>query len=124
MFSTRTIFLIDGIGALLTASSLLFVPSLFPDLFGLPRNTTCLLGGIAVVLASYSLVTYAFFQPSYGKILLRGIALGNAAYCILTAWLLSPFLKELTVFGWLYFSAEVSIILFLVGWEWKTSDRC
>lgn len=116
----RRLFLIDGIGALLTASLLAFLLAPLERYFGMPVRMLYPLAAVAVVFALYSLLCYARF-PARWQLYLRGIALANLSYCVLTVVLVVYFWERLTVLGGLYFVGEIGIVIGLVVVELSTT---
>jgi hypothetical protein len=119
MNDPKKLFLIDGMGAMGTASLLLLLPVLFPGIFGLPDSYTNLLGGIAVCFAIYSLYNYVTFNPTRWKPSLTVISIANAIYCVISLGILLLHFQQITTIGWLYFMGEIAIIMVLVLWERK-----
>ena len=114
--SPRTLFLVDGVGALVTA---LLVGVVLPTLgehIGTPRPVLWALALTAAVFAAYSL-TCAATRPKRWPGYLRGIALANAGYCLVTAALLIRFTAALHVLDWLYFVGEIVVVWALVTLE-------
>jgi len=56
----KTLFLVDGIGALLTALLLFAVLRPFHELFGMPQITVTYLSIIAAIFCLYSMSCYLF----------------------------------------------------------------
>lgn len=108
----KTIFLIDGMGALVSAVLLGLVLTRLEMFFGLPKNVLYVLAGIALLLAVYSL-SNAFMQLANPSKRLKLIAVANLLYCLLTIVLLLVFYPKLTMFDVLYFIGELLIILSL-----------
>lgn len=105
----RTLFLADGLGALVTA---LLVGAVLPtlgDLIGMPRLLLRTLALAAAVLAAYSL-TCAAVRPQRWPAYLRGIALANAGYCLVTAALLVRVRATVHTLDWLYFVGEIVVV--------------
>jgi hypothetical protein len=123
----KQLFLIDGLGALLTAFLLGTVLTTFQSLFGMPINVLFLLAAIAVVYAVYSFFNHFRMQKNW-KVYMKIIAIANFAYCLLTIGLMIFFCQELTTLGFAYFIIEAFIILSLATLEfrnslsWKNSD--
>lgn len=118
--SSRILFLLDGLGALLSAFFLGIVLVRFEVYFGIPKNILYLLAGLACILMIYSLGTYLFAKDNWHTHY-KTIAFANLAYCFLTAGLIIYFHKEITPLGLLYFLAEMAILLFLVKMELKSA---
>lgn len=112
----RRLFLIDGLGALLTASLLAFVLVPLERYFGMPVRVLYPLAAVAGLFALYSLLCYARF-PANWQLYLRGIAVANLSYCVLTAVLVVYFWQQLTVLGVLYFVGEMGVVSGLVAVE-------
>lgn len=118
--SPRTLFLVDGVGALVTA---LLVGVVLPTLgehIGTPRPVLRALAMTAAVLAAYSL-TCAATRPKRWPGYLRGIALANAAYCVVTAAFLIRFSATLHALDWLYFVGEIVVVCALVTFELRVA---
>jgi hypothetical protein len=116
----QTIFLIDGMGALVSAILLGLVLTKFESFFGLPKNVLYVLSGIAVLLAVYSF-TNAAVKPRNPSVRLKLIAVANLFYCVLTVVLLIAFYQQLTVYDLLYFVGELLIILSLAYYELRAA---
>jgi len=116
----QTIFLIDGIGALLSAILLGLVLTRLEAFFGLPKNVLYVLSGIAMLFSIYSL-TNAIIKPAKSAPRLQFIAVANLLYCVLTVVLLIAFYQQLTVYDLLYFVGELLIILSLAYYELRAA---
>lgn len=116
----RVLFLVDGAGALLTA---LFVGVVLPALgahVGTPRPVLRALALTAAVFAAYSW-TCAATRPTRWPGYLRGIALANAGYCLVTTAVLIRFSAMLHVLDWLYFVGEIVVVGALVRLETRVA---
>lgn len=118
--SPHRLFLLDGLGALLTAVMLFFVLARFEDFFGMPIAVLKPLAAAAVVFAVYSLTCHRFLKQN-PKPFLLAIATANALYCITTVVLMQRHADRLTAFGFAYFIGEIIIIGFLVFLEYKAA---
>jgi len=116
---SKTVFLIDGLGATLTTILLIAVLKTFNQCFGMPRKTLTILSILALILAIYSFSCFAFSHNNPQK-LLRPIIVANLTYCILTLGLVIYFYNKLTILGLAYFVGEILIICGLVYIELKT----
>jgi hypothetical protein len=112
----RRIFLMDSIGAMLSAFLLGGVLTNFEDSFGMPRLQLYFLALIAVLFAVYSMVCHLLAGARW-KPLLKVIAIANLAYCGLTMGLVIFFFERLTPLGIAYFVGELVVIGVLVGME-------
>jgi hypothetical protein len=109
----KRLFLLDAGGALLTALLLFFVVARLQRVFGMPKNIVYILSAIALVYAVYSFASYLFIKKNWKPFLLV-IATANSLYCLATAILLVVYYQQLTSLGFIYFIAEIIIILGLV----------
>ena len=118
----RNCFLIDGVGALVTASSLGLLLAPFESLFGMPSRIVYVLAIIAAAFAMYSLVCY-LIQPSNWPVFLRVIAVANLSYSVLTILLLFVYRLEVTALGIAYFIGEIIVVSALAIYELITARR-
>lgn len=110
----KKLFLIDSLGATLTAFMLAFVLAKFNGAFGVAQGPLYLLAAFALCFAVYSFLCASL---SWQKlVLLRTIALANIVYCFTTAYLIFT-TPTLTLLGCLYFAAEIVVVLGLAIFE-------
>lgn len=91
-FLKKNIFVIDGLGALLSAMFLSFVMPAIPSYIGMPAGGLRALACLALLLALYSLSCYRFANPSQPR-WLRIATRCNLIYCALTAGLVVHYLR-------------------------------
>ncbi len=113
---SRQLFLLDGIGALLTASLLVGLLGNCEGFFGVPRQQLYVLAAIAGIFALYSLTCYVV-SPVNWRLFLRIIAFANLAYCVFTLVIVFFFSANATAWGMAYFIGEAMIVGGLVFWE-------
>lgn len=121
----HNIFLIDGVGALITAALLFFIVRPLPAVFGVADFIVDLFAGVAILFAVYSFVSHVFavrVRQLNFKQALNLIAIANIGYCVMTAYVVFQ-LKGITSIGLLYFSVEIAVILCLVYIELKIAKR-
>lgn len=116
----RTLFLLDGIGALVTALLVGVVLPMFGEYFAMPRPVLRALALMAVVLAAYSL-TCAAARPKRWPRYLRAVAFANATYCVVTAGCLFYFRAHLAMGDWFYFVGECAVLWALVTLELRVA---
>ena len=118
--SPKTLFLIDGAGALLTA---LLVGIVLPRLteVGIPNGNLHLLSVAGLGLAFYSFSCH-FWARNQASIALAFVAWANTAYCIITIALMYFFAQSLSALAWVYFVGELAIVGALVYVEFKTAQ--
>ena len=115
----QKIFLVDAIGAIISVLSLL-IPYSFEELFGMPKSAVSIFISIAIVCSIYSATIYLTKIENW-KPYLTIIALFNISYCIFTVYHIFKNLNTITLYGHLYFVAEILIILTLSIFEFKLS---
>jgi hypothetical protein len=114
----KKIFLLDGIGALLTGSLLIAVVIPLNKEFGMPQSALYWLSVIACIFSIYSFCC-AYFKSEQRLSLLKVISVANCLYCILIVILLINFTSTVTLLGLAYFIGEIIIIISLVSIEIK-----
>ena len=105
----QRLFLIDSLGAFLTAFLLGVILTRFEAYFGMPGKVLYALSTLAVVFGLYSMGCY-FWVRSRWRPFLKAIALANLVYCSLTIALVISLYESLTILGVLYFSGELIVI--------------
>ena len=118
----KLVFLLDCLGALLSAFLLGVVLTSFQPIFGMPNKILYGLAALAGLFAVYSFWNYRWFKENW-RPYLRGIAIVNLLYCGLTAALVIYFRQELTKWGLLYFLQEMVVIIVLVVIEFRTLSQ-
>ncbi|MFK7933186.1 MAG: hypothetical protein AB8G22_06725 [Saprospiraceae bacterium] len=116
----RQLFFWDGIGALASATLLGLVLPRFTDFFGMPAAALYILAIIPVFFMAYDALCYWFAAENW-RPWLRGIAVMNLLYCVLSIYYLTQHWEALTIWGWIYFVGELVIIVLLVWVEWRTA---
>lgn len=117
--NAKVVFLIDAIGALLSALFIFIILNYFENQIGLPAKTLIFLIIIAIVLSIFSFCCY-LFQNNNLKQNLKVISRANILYCILTIFTLFAYRQVITKLGLLYFIFEIFIIFIIVKVELKT----
>ena len=114
----KILFLIDGIGAFLTAFFLAVILSKFEPIFGMPQTILYCLSIIAFIYAIYSLCCSVFISNKWRPFLLV-IAVANTMYCFVTIGAVYANYPDLTKLGLMYFVLELFVICCLVFIELK-----
>ncbi len=120
--SPKKLFLIDGLGALMSAFLLGVVLVHFESIIGMSPQVLYGLSGIACIFALYSWTCY-FRTPDNWQPYLKGIALANFLYCCLTGALVVYCYEVLSSWGVTYFVLEMIVVLILVRFELKNASR-
>ena len=106
----RRIFLIDGIGACLSAVFLVALLIPFETYFGMPKPVS---HGLALVAGSYALYSLCCYGLNIGhwRFFLSIIIIANIAYAGLTIGAIFYHYQHLTRLGVLYFLLELVVLL-------------
>ncbi len=118
----KRLFLIDSIGAFLSASFLFVILSFFEQEFGVPQKTLYLLFGIACFFSTYSIFCSIFVDKQW-SVFLKIISIANLFYCLLTIIFLIINHNSITLLGLIYFIIETMIISCLAYIEFRTANR-
>ena len=118
ILTSKKLFLLDSLGALVTTFLLGVIVVRLESTFGMPRNVSCLLSIIACTYSIYSLMSYLLIKENW-KPYLKIMAFANLIYCCLTLGLILYFHQDLTSLGLLYFLSEIVVISSLVIIEFK-----
>jgi hypothetical protein len=110
--NSLNIFLIDGLGALMTASILSLAIVNFQGLLGMPQDVLFFLMIIACVFSFYSLACH-IIKPANWRAFLAFIAISNLIYCFVSVGFAVHFTEQLTLLGITYFGVEVLVIILL-----------
>ncbi len=119
----RKLFLIDSLGAFLTASLIGTIGAGFQDVFGMPQKALYLLFIIAFIYAVYSICCYFSIGRNW-RPFLKGIAIANLIYCCLTFGLVVFYYPGLTVLCLIYFLGELIVIGSIIYIELMTVSHC
>ena len=119
--SLKSLFLIDGLGALVSAISLGVVLVQLESWVGMPPPVLYPLAGIAGLFALYSLSCFFFLKGNRSPFL-KGIAIANLLYCGLTLGAMIFHAEHLRPLGWTYFAGELVIVVGLAVLELKMAS--
>ena len=114
----KLLFLIDSLGAFVTAVLVGSVLTSFEDSFGMPQKALNYLSLAAYLFSTYSICCH-FFTGRNWQSYLKAIAMANFTYCIVTVGLLYSYYPILTVLDLIYFGTEIVIVGGLVAIELK-----
>ena len=117
--SVKQLFVIDAVGAAVSAFMLGIVLPHFTELIGMPINHLLILAAFPVAFVLFDLFCY-ITRPQNGSLLLV-IALANLGYCLLSGVFVLHSFVGLTGLGLAYFGAEILIIFGLVIIEIRTA---
>ncbi|UXE65915.1 MAG: hypothetical protein KA713_15815 [Chryseotalea sp. WA131a] len=114
----KKLFLVDSVGAFMTAFFLAVVLPTFEEYVGMPKKILVPLSTIALVYALYSALCYYFTDQNW-RLFLKSLCIANLLYCFLTTGLLILFYSSLTTLGVMYFLIEIALIGVLITIERK-----
>jgi hypothetical protein len=115
----KTIFIVDGFGALVTAFLIFAILRTFNDYIGMPQATLTYLSLIAVIFCLYSTTCFFLLKDNW-RPFLRVIIIANLLYCFLTVGLAISYHQSITAIGTTYFLTEIIVVSGLVFVELKT----
>ncbi|HMP29002.1 MAG TPA: hypothetical protein PKD85_05355 [Saprospiraceae bacterium] len=116
----NNIFLLDAIGATVSAVLIYLLFILFQSNFGLPIAVAKFLVVFPIVIAILSYICHFVSIKNLEKSL-KITAYFNLLYCFLTITIVVMYYNELTILGILYFIAEKTIVIPLALFELKLS---
>ncbi len=109
----KTMFLLDSLGAMLTAFFLFVILKYFKEYVGMPQTALTYLSIIATCFFIYSTACFCFLKENWAPFI-RVISIANLLYCILTMLLIIVYYPTLTAIGILYFLTEIILVCGLV----------
>ena len=118
----KKLFLIDGLGAVLSAFLLGIVLVKFESIIGIPPSTLYFLAVFPLLFAIYDFYCYRKKHNNL-KSFLEGIAVANLLYCCFSVGVTLYHLKTITYLGWIYILAETLIILILLSFEFMIAKQ-
>jgi hypothetical protein len=118
----KTLFLIDGLGAILSALMLGVVLVHFQDLIGMPIRALYVLAFLPCLFMIYSFSCFFFLRDNWSPYL-KFIAIVNFLYCLLSIGMMIVHRESLTVIGYIYFIVEIIIVLVIAGIEYRASKK-
>lgn len=117
----QQLFLLDGLGAVLSAFLLGVVLVRLESYFGIPVSTLYILAALPVFFAVFDAFCYYKGADRYGS-LLKVIAIVNLLYCCLSLGFAFFHFEKITYLGWGYIIIEVLIVLAIARLEFQVAD--
>jgi len=118
----KTMFLIDGIGAIVSAIMLGIVLPKLQHLIGMPTEVLYYLATAAIGFSIYSLTCFAM-DPIRWPFFLKVIAYINLTYCAVSIGLVFYYYPQLSKLGIAYFAVEKIIVFYIAMIELKTAKQ-
>ena len=116
------LFLIDSLGAVVSAFFLGVILVKLENFFGMPRNELFYLAIAPCFFAVYSFLCY-LLKPTNWRFFLKIIAFANLFYCCVSMYLVFYHFQQLTIFGLIYFFGELMILIVLIQLEFQTASK-
>jgi hypothetical protein len=113
---SKFIFLLDGIGALISFIFLFGILRNFQEYFGMPMGVLEILSTLAGVYTIFSFASYLFIRKNW-KPFLAIIIVANVFYTLLSLNYLITYYPILTILGIAYFVGEKFVLLGIVVFE-------
>ena len=118
----KSLFFVEGIGAILSAFLLGVVLVRFESIFGIPPSTLYLLAAIPIFFAIYDFIRYRKDEVKIGRFL-KAIAIMNLLYCCVSIGFALYHINTITNLGWTYILVEISIVITLSTTELRIANR-
>ncbi len=112
----RKLFLIDGLGALLSSFLTGVVVAGFRDYFGIPLQAIYLLAVVPLFFAGYDTFCFLTYRGRPAR-RLQVIASLNILYCLLSFSIMVLYRESLTLLGYLHLIAEAVVVSFVAAFE-------
>ena len=118
----KKLFLMDALGAMISAVLLGIVLVKLEDVFGIPRKTLYFLAGLPILFTVYDLICLTKDKSNVGPFL-KVIGIVNIVYCCISIGTTVYHFKTITIFGYLYIIIEVIITFSLALFEYKIGNK-
>jgi len=118
----KRLFLLDGIGALISAVMLGVVLVHLQAYVGIPATSLYFLAALPCVFAAFDFYCYLYVQQGLASCL-RTIAIVNLLYCVLSVGIALYHLEMITLLGWIYIIVEIIIVVALSLFELQVARR-
>ena len=115
-------FLMDALGAAVSAILLGVVLVKLERVFGIPESTLYFLAAFPILFILYDLFCLTKNKNDLGPFL-KLIAVVNITYCCLSIGMTIYHLNTITIFGYLYILIEVIITFTLAIFEYKVASK-
>lgn len=118
----KIFFLIDGLGAFITALFLSTLLKIYYTYFRMPQNVLTVLAIIAIFYCIFSFICFLTLKNNWRPFLLA-LSIMNLFYCFLTFGLVLFHFHHLTNLGIAYFFGEILIIMVLAFFEYNKAKN-
>ncbi|GAB5540200.1 MAG: hypothetical protein Salg2KO_23030 [Salibacteraceae bacterium] len=117
----RRIFLIDGLGAMISAILLVAIASL-ESVFQFPEQLAYELALVALILSTYSMACY-FVRPKSMFNFLLALVIANIGYSVFTGIVILYYWNTVSIYSTIYFISEILLILTLASIEFRMAVK-
>ena len=117
----RKIFIVDGVGALLSSFLLGVVLVEFEQEFGIPPSALYVLAALPILFALFDFLSYRFSKKPATNF--RLIAAMNLLYCGFSVGMALFHKSSITYLGWGYILGEIIIVSILALFELSLAKR-
>ena len=118
----RSLFILDGLGAVLSAVLLGLVLVSYEHIFGMPAKILYILAFWPCLFALFDFASAIKTGINYSA-QLKIIAMANLSYCLLSVVTLIFHIHTITIWGICYFVSELAIVILLVTFEFEAAER-
>ncbi len=118
----KQLFILDGLGAMLSAFMLGVVLVYFQAIIGMPINTLYFLAAVPCVFILFNFFGY-LSKTNKVRSFLKTIAYFNISYCFISLAFTFFHMESLTALGWFYFIVEILLVLTVAYLELQTAGR-
>ena len=114
----KNIFYLDTVGAFFSTLGLMILKKFLSNYFGFSEYAYLILIGMGVLLFLYSCLC-SFILIKTKNHLIKLLPILNILYCAISCLCIFVFIDNISLWGIIYFSLEIWIILTLVYFEFK-----
>ena len=118
----KQLFLIDAIGAAVSALFLGVILIQLQEYIGLSKEVLYILSIPACFFAIFSFSCYFFLKSNWSKFF-KIIASFNSLYALVTLIMMFIHYQEMKILGFVYFIAELIVLLILIKIEFNVSSQ-
>lgn len=118
--NSKNIFLLDGLGALVSASIMGLIIAQQVSFFGLPTNAAYFLAAFPCFFFIFSIYTHLNLPKDWISNL-KMISIANLLYCFISIGVVFYHFETLTNIGIVYFVLEIIVVLMVVVLELRVA---
>jgi hypothetical protein len=115
ILNRKNIYLLDGIGALMSLSLTGLILPYFSTLLGLSEKTLYFLACFPLIYCGFSLSCY-FFVKNFKRWMIKTIIFANGLYCLVSGAIIFS-LPDIKIWGILLLISEIIVVAFVIAVE-------